>query len=330
MEDKIDFVITWVDGGDKDWQKERNKYAGKDPEDIADYRFRDWNLLKYWFRGVEKFAPWVNKVFFVTNGQKPEWLNLECDKLVWVKHKDYIPKEYLPTFSANPIELNFHRIEELSEKFVYFNDDTFLTSAVNIDDFFKNGLPRYYYQLDMNLNGDPIFEHIILNDSQIINKYLNLDDSFKKYRKKWYDNTHSFKQKIKNYFLSQFHKLPSMKVLHMPNPFLKSTLKELWNLCPNAFERTCQHKFRSTEDVNQYVFSWFDIVRGKSESFNPKYVKYFVLGSNDNEVYKSIVNSTYKMICLNDTCSVKNFDETKKFVVDTFERILPDKSSFEK
>jgi hypothetical protein len=57
---------------------------------------------------------------------------------MFVKHEDYIPKEYLPTFNANTIELNFHRIKELSEHFVYFNDDTFITNYMNESDFFEN------------------------------------------------------------------------------------------------------------------------------------------------------------------------------------------------
>lgn len=34
-------------------------------------RYRDWENLKYWFRGVETFAPWVNKVYFITYGHIP-------------------------------------------------------------------------------------------------------------------------------------------------------------------------------------------------------------------------------------------------------------------
>jgi hypothetical protein len=126
---EIDFVLTWVDGSDPVWQAERAKY---DTSGITgnNAHYRDWGTLKYWFRSVERFAPWVRKIHFVTCGQVPEWMNTEHPKLNLVNHADYIPAEYLPTFSANPIELNFHRIAGLSEQFVYFNDDTFLSSPV--------------------------------------------------------------------------------------------------------------------------------------------------------------------------------------------------------
>ena len=74
----IDFVMLWVDDTDPEWRKQRNLYSGKDEAmvDNREARYRDWDTLKYWFRGVEKFAPWVNKIYFVTCGHLPEWLNV--------------------------------------------------------------------------------------------------------------------------------------------------------------------------------------------------------------------------------------------------------------
>lgn len=66
--DKIDFVLPWVDGSDSAWIKQRNEYLGIKNDQTQDSRFRDWENLQYWFRGVEKFAPWVNHIYFVTWG----------------------------------------------------------------------------------------------------------------------------------------------------------------------------------------------------------------------------------------------------------------------
>ena len=68
MNNKIDFVIPWVDSKDEDWQRERLKYAPEDMSDDRNIRYRDFENLQYWFRGVEKFAPWVNKIHFITWG----------------------------------------------------------------------------------------------------------------------------------------------------------------------------------------------------------------------------------------------------------------------
>ena len=181
MNDKIDFVMIWVDGSDIEWRKEKNKYAGLPDEDInGEIRFRDWDNLKYWFRGVEKFAPWVNDVYFVTCGHYPKWLNLNCPKLKFIKHSDYIPEEYLPTFSSHTIELNLHRIEDLSEKFVYFNDDTFITDEVLKEDFFINGLPKRNIDESVLPGIDKTMSHIYMNNSFVINKYFSKREVIKR------------------------------------------------------------------------------------------------------------------------------------------------------
>ena len=134
----IDFVILWVDGNDPEWQSEKAKYDSNINDDSnSASRYRDWGLLPYWFRGVEKFTPWVNKIHFVTWGHIPEFLKINNPKLNIVKHTDFIPAEYLPTFSSHAIELNIHRIPGLSEKFVYFNDDTFIIRNMDKKAFFS-------------------------------------------------------------------------------------------------------------------------------------------------------------------------------------------------
>ncbi|MCD7918038.1 MAG: Stealth CR1 domain-containing protein, partial [Clostridiales bacterium] len=87
----IDFVVTWVDGSDPEWQRQQQRYRSN-PIDNGDApnRSRDWGLLRYWFRGVETFAPWVHRVYFVTCGQRPDWLNVNHPKLTLVDHQDYI------------------------------------------------------------------------------------------------------------------------------------------------------------------------------------------------------------------------------------------------
>ena len=69
---EIDFVVTWVDGNDPAWRQEKAKYSGAGNWDDSEERYRDWELLQYWFRGVEQFAPWVRKIHFVTWGHLPE------------------------------------------------------------------------------------------------------------------------------------------------------------------------------------------------------------------------------------------------------------------
>ena len=115
MNSKIDLVIPWVDGNDPEWQVLKKTYM--ESENLCEIgdpgiRYQSWDNLQYIFRGIEKYMPWVNQVFFVTWGHLPDWLNTDCKNLVIVKHKDYIPAEYLPTFNSNVIEMNYFRISE--------------------------------------------------------------------------------------------------------------------------------------------------------------------------------------------------------------------------
>ena len=120
----IDFVVLWVDGSDSEWIKSFNSFLSEELSskkiDVSEERYRDAGLLKYWFRGVEKCAPWVRKIHFVTCGQKPDWLNTDNSKLHLVNHSDYIDSKYLPLFNSEAIEISMHKIPDLAEYFVYF------------------------------------------------------------------------------------------------------------------------------------------------------------------------------------------------------------------
>lgn len=148
----IDVVYTWVDGTDKAWQRARAEALGvADPaaftENAAsDARFLDHDELRYSLRSLEKYAPWVNHIWIVTAGQVPAWLNLDHPKVTVVDHRDiWSPEGILPTFNSHAIEAHLHRIEGLSEHFLYFNDDVFLGRPCDPELFFEaNGLEHIF------------------------------------------------------------------------------------------------------------------------------------------------------------------------------------------
>ena len=180
-DEKIDFVMIWVDGNDPEWQKEKNKYDVSSNADGRLIRYRDWDLLKYWFRSVEKYTPWIHKIYFVTWGHIPTWLDTTDPRLVIVNHKDFIPEQYLPTFSSHTIELNIHRIKDLSDKFVYFNDDTYMIRPLDKKFFFKNGLPVDNCSLNVHCEHKRmIIQRICNNDVSIINDHFDIKKSIKK------------------------------------------------------------------------------------------------------------------------------------------------------
>ncbi|XP_076255866.1 N-acetylglucosamine-1-phosphotransferase subunits alpha/beta-like isoform X3 [Rhynchophorus ferrugineus] len=134
----IDVVYTWVNGSDPKFLLNLSqKSAFKKNLDISKQRFDDKNELRFSLRSLEKYAPWINHVYVVTNGQIPFWLNLDYEKITIIPHEQiFKDNNNLPTFSSSAIESNLHRIPGLSKKFIYLNDDIFLGLPIYPDDFY--------------------------------------------------------------------------------------------------------------------------------------------------------------------------------------------------
>jgi hypothetical protein len=47
-------------------------------------------------------------------------------RVVFADHRSIIHSRYLPTFNSHAIEGHLYRVPDLSERFIYFNDDMFL------------------------------------------------------------------------------------------------------------------------------------------------------------------------------------------------------------
>lgn len=349
MSAPIDFVIMWVDGNDPEWQKEKNKYLSE-VQDIPNkyaletscgaMRYRDWDNLQYWFRGVEKFAPWVHKIYFVTWGHVPTWLNTEHPKLVIVNHKDFIPEEYLPTFQSPAIEDNVHRIPGLSEQFVLFNDDTFLIKKCRPTDFFVKDLPCDCAIL--NTESFSIDEQITYTASGMaaINGHFQKHEAMKANWSKWF-NLKYFPNLIRTFLLLPWRKFQTLYQPHLPSSFLKSTFETVWGLEHDILDKTCREKFRRRDRVSQYLFLDWQRVTGQFSPRSTHIGKTFYLGNNCeagfepktscSDLCKHIVMQKTKMICVNDIESTEaDFVRDKKLLNEAFQTILPEKCAYEK
>ena len=212
---EIDFVITWVDMDDPKWKEEFYTYSDKidnSVNELSEARFRDYGFLKYWFRGVDTFAPWVRKIHFVTSGQQPEWLNTDHPKINMVSHKDYIPEEFLPVFNSNLIEIYMHKIPDLSEQFVYFNDDFYITNHIAPTRFFENGLPKDIAAFRKN-TGISQFEKMLKNNIRLINKHFDKKEVFKRDAWKWYDPSYGSRGRL-NHLLKYYNKFITLRTPH--------------------------------------------------------------------------------------------------------------------
>src|SRR5699024_5215551 len=314
MREDIDFVITWVDSNDTNWIDQKKLYSGKDT-DSGNSRYRDWELLKYWFRGVEEFAPWVRKIHFVTWGHLPKWLDTNHPKINIVQHHDFIPDHYLPTFSSRSIDLNLHRIEGVAEKFVYFNDDMFILNKVKKKDFFKNGLPCETAILNVTTPIKPkevegfskSFTAPFFN-MMLINSHFSKNKSIRKNFLKWINIKYGIKG-LRTLLLLPWNKFPSLMNFHLPYSYLKSTYEEVWYKEPHILSKACENKFRKYTDVNHWVMNYWQIASGNFSSRSTRIGEYYILKPSDilnNNIYKSISKQKYKLICINDSYEIQD------------------------
>ena len=331
----IDIVVPWVDANDPEWRKEKNKYAlheGKSNlTDDSDVRYRDWDTIKYLMRGIDLYMPWVDRVFFITWGHLPEWLNPDADKLVIVNHSDYIPKEYLPTFCSHTIELNMHRIPDLSEQFIYFNDDLLVLRPLKEKDFFLNGLPRDYALLNPLISTHRFsVQDIALTDIEVINDHFVKKDVIRKNFFKWFNPIYG-KALFRSLCLMPWPKIAGLFTKHQCNAFLKSTFYEVWEKEFELLDLTCRHKFRTRRDVNQWVIRYWQLASGKFIPIRP-FGKLYGVKNDNTDLFRAIDKNIDKTLCINDNGieQIEDFEKTKKELIEHLERKFPQKSHFEK
>ncbi len=326
----MDFVLLWVDGDDPAWRDEflrARACAGRDA-DAAVIRYRDWATLRYWFRGVERCAPWVRRIHFITWGHLPEWLNRNHPKLHIVRHADYLPEAYLPTFNSNTIELNLHRIEGLADRFVLFNDDTFLTSSCVEGDFFDpQGLPRDMARLSL-VQASSV-GHTIYNNLALINA-LHPRKSLNRHLRKWLAPCYGFGAIVKTLSLMPWSFFPGFYDHHLPQPYLKRQFERAWEFWGAELDRSCHNTLRELSDLSHWLIRYDNLCRGE---FSPRSLRDSRLMNLDDvqleAVCEAVRKGAYRLLCLNDSEQVADFETSKARLKEAFEELFPDKSSYE-
>ncbi len=327
----IDFVITWVDMNDPEWQAEFAKYSGgrSEPKNsVSKARFRDNGFLKYWFRGVDTFAPWVRKIHFVTCGQKPDWLDTGNPKLNLVKHSDIIPSQFLPCYNSTVIERYIHKIPGLAEHFVYFNDDFYIISPVGEERFFKNGLPCDIAAFSYNPSWSQWYRRV-WNNVRIINQHFDKREVMSRDHDKWFNPIYGSKARW-NYILRPYGKFITLRTPHNAQPYLKSTFDEVWAVAGKELTEASANRFRADSDLTPELFRTWQICRGNFEPYNTySDTKMFPLMVRPKQAARTIREQSRKLVCLNDNVHIRNYDLVMENIRAAFHSILPQKSSFE-
>lgn len=332
MQNGIDFVVLWVDMDDPKWRADFEKFSGRAREDknsVSAARFRDHGFLKYWFRGVEEFTPWVNKIHFVTCGQKPEWLDTSNPKLHLVDHKDYIPEAFLPCFNSGVLESFLHRIPGLSERFVFFNDDFFIISPTGKERFFQDGLPCDITAFRLNF-GESQWNKMLKNNLRLINKHFNKRVVMARDGDKWF--APEFRGMLFWNNLTRWSsKFMTLRTPHNAQPYLRSTFEHVWEVCEAELNEAATHRFRTAGDLTQELFRTWQCCEGNFVPYNTyKDTKMFPLMIRSWQAIEALRQQKYKLVCLNDNVHITDYQRVMAELGVAFESILPKKSTFEK
>ena len=298
---RIDVVLPFVESRDLNWQityKKTSERLGR-PVIMNSQRFRSWDNLRYLFRGIEIFMPFVSKVHFIVcaPSQIPQWMNRDNVSIVY--HKDIIPKRFRPTFNSCTIEMFLRNIPDLAEHFIYFNDDLFPISEMTPDDFFIGGYPKLHYRKVYYSDTQNMFRHQCKAGLDMIGA------DFKVFCANFiYKNTHSVV------------------------PMWKSTMDKVYEMHKDEIEQSIS-QFREPYNVNQYIYSYYQYMSGQfvDGTFSNIYTSF--QDYNIDQICSIIRNQVYGILCINDSCAGSYFGYYKRRLIDAFEEILPHKSKFE-
>ena len=209
-------------------------------------------------------------------------------------------------------------------------DDIFIINNVKEEEFFVKGVPCdsaiMSPVIQENKNG---IGNTIVNNLAIINEFFNKKEQMSKKITNWFNIKYGI-ENIKNLLLLPWHDFTGFYEIHIANNYLKKTYEEVWEKNQKELTTTTFDRFRNPrEDVNQWVFRDWQIA---SNNIVPRSIKFgcnFKLEELFDDAIKAIVNQKYKMICLNDSNNINNFEEKKEKIIEAFNKILPEKSSFE-
>lgn len=286
---EVDAVITWVDGNDPLHKEKRDKYINTEKigvEKIGLYgtRFNQVEEVKYCIYSIRKYAKWIRNIYLVTDNQIPEWLTDTAIKELGIKLIDHklIFKGYselLPTFNSRSIESLLWRIPDLSNNYIYFNDDFFIIDEVGPEDFFYRDKIIYRGTWKKNWSGFlySLYKYLA---TLLANRNFDRGSTIKKaalmsgFRKKYFYPAHA------------------------PYPMKKNMQLEYYKNNPNTLYNNVKYKFRN---VNQYVSIalFTHIAFKKGIGIN--------MGIDDVE-YISLLNDSFKSI----KHKVVNLEKKKK------------------
>lgn len=298
----FDFVFPYVNPLDLEWQSlYRMYYRSQDANFISSPRFRENILLKYVFRSIDKYMPWVDRVVLILFSDKQilPWMNLNNIKIV--KHIEFIPIKYIPVFNSTTIEMFLPKIKGLNDNIIYSNDDLILLQNTTKEDFFtKDNKPKLFYTI-RSIDAESLFQISVKNTFNMVR-----------------DENHNF---VKN---DQY-----IRPSHLLHPMNKKILNEVWDKYHFSMEKHITRFRNNYVNINQYIYCDYAILKNEAtlSDNNGSYIN--VVNNNDLLKIESLFNNPNDKLslCINDT-ETTNQDIIKQ-LSSILEKKFPEKSKYE-
>lgn len=234
MKESIDMVVAYVDNNDLVWRKTFVDFCSKNrlQEKIVEMlgsRYGGINFINYQLKLINKNMPWVNKIYLLLSNieQKPKDLP---SNVVCVIHHNFIPRQFLPTFNSTTIEMFLWNIPNLSERFIYANDDMLPTGPLQPSDFFEGDKIKIGWKTQPFYRTQNVFAHQCHNCCVELSKRLKVN----------YDTN------------------IIIKPLHSFTPMIKSHCKESFNLIKDKIIPHIR-AFRTEYQFNQYIYPLYEL-----------------------------------------------------------------------
>lgn len=293
----VDVVYTWVDGSDPAWLARRAEAAGAGyhGESGSAARFLNRDELRYSLRSLHANAPWVRKIWLVTDSQRPGWLQ-EDDRLQVVDHRDiFADGDALPTFNSHAIESQLHHIDGLSEHFLYFNDDMFLGCPVSPSSFFlPNGMTRIFWSQSRVPMGEPEEGDTPVDAAAKNNRAL---------------------------LLREFGRTIAQTFQHTPYPLRRSIMHEIETRFAGEVAQTMRNRFRSTSDLSipSSLHHYYALMSARAVPGSVRY-SYTQLAVPDlsERLNRLLARRDTVAICLNDAYTLESEIEGQVAVLSPF------------
>lgn len=290
----IDVVFTWVDDSDVEWKEKYLRFKAEiGAETLGNFatdeaRFCNHDEIRYSIKSIERYMPWVRNIFIITDNQKPNWCESN-DKIKIIDHREIIDDKYLPTFNSHVIEANLHKIPELAEHFIYFNDDVFVARPLPPGHFFKS-------------NG---ISSLFLSQKSLTAMQARGTNT----------PTLSASQRACRIFKDDFESLIDTPLVHTYVPLRKSVYEEAWREYESEITHFLPNKFRTNQDINLATFfvPWLSYLTGKATPSRDICYYFNIRSTAARSYFKALKQAKQEGVCPHSFCANDFTTKTKTF-----------------